>query len=239
MLILAIDTSAATASAALMEDDILLSSYSVNLHLEHSGRILPMIDEVLKSSKKKISEVDLFCVSNGPGSFTGLRIGVSTVKGLAFSQDIACCGVSTLEALAENLSDMPDGVVLCPVMDARRDEFYNALFTVKEGTIIRITPDRAISYGDLFKELTLYSDRRVIVNGDGADKFFTMARDLSTNIENIKKASEFTKYQNAVSVAAVGKRMHEENKSSSSDSLIPEYIRVSQAERMANGNVIK
>ncbi len=234
MLILAIDTSAATASAALMEDDKALASFSVNLRLEHSRRILMMIDEVIKLSEKKISDVELLCVSNGPGSFTGLRIGVSTIKGLGFVKDIPCCGVSTLEALAENLSDVSEETVICPVMDARRDEFYNALFIKKGSSIERLTDDRAISYDELFKALEeKYSDKKTLVNGDGTDKFFALAEKSGRNVGNISPASEITKYQNALSVARIGKRMHENNKSCTPDKLMPEYIRMSQAERMS------
>ncbi|MBE6551799.1 MAG: tRNA (adenosine(37)-N6)-threonylcarbamoyltransferase complex dimerization subunit type 1 TsaB [Ruminococcaceae bacterium] len=234
MLILAIDTSATTASAALTEDDKALASFSVNLRLEHSRRILIMIDEVIKLSEKKISEVELLCVSNGPGSFTGLRIGVSTVKGLGFAKNISCCGVSTLEALAENLSDSSDETVICPVMDARRDEFYNALFIKKGSSVERLTEDRAISYDELFKELEeKYFNKRIIVNGDGADKFFVLADKSGRNVENISPSSEMTKYQNALSVARVGKRMHDNNRSCTPDKLMPEYIRMSQAERMS------
>lgn len=234
MLILAIDTSAATASAALMEDDKALASFSVNLRLEHSRRILTMIDEVIKLSEKKISDVDLLCVSNGPGSFTGLRIGVSTVKGLGFVKDTPCSGVSTLEALAENLSDASEETVICPVMDARREEFYNALFIKKGSLVERLTDDRAISYDELFKELEeTYHDKKIIVNGDGTEKFFALAEKGGRSTENIFSASENTKYQNALSVARVGKRMHENNQSCTPDKLMPEYIRMSQAERMS------
>ena len=134
MYILSIDTTAKTAAASLSVADDMgvfpLCDARLNSTLTHSESILPMIDFCLKSANVSLSEVDTFAITTGPGSFTGVRIGVSTIKGLTFGNDnVKCIGVSSLEALCENVSDMPKGTIICACMDARRNQFYNAIFS--------------------------------------------------------------------------------------------------------------
>lgn len=131
MLILAMDSTAVAASVALLTDGAPLAAFHLDNGNTHSETLLPMVESVLRCTGKTVDDIDLFAVSAGPGSFTGVRIGVATVKGLAFGKGKPCVGVSTLEALAENL--VPTGGLLCPVMNARRGQVYNALFRVETG----------------------------------------------------------------------------------------------------------
>ena len=225
MLTLGIDTSAVTASAALVSDGEVVSECSVTGALTHSEHLVPMINDVLAFAGKRIGDVSLFAVNAGPGSFTGLRIGVSTVKGLAFAGGVPCAAVSTLEALAMRLA--PYSSVLCPVMDARRNEFYNALFTVRDGALVRLTPDRAISADELKSELAPFE--RVIVNGDGADKLLSLI-----GLPGVFRADAALIRQNAVQTALIGERMKKENLTVSCEKLSPVYLRIPQAERVYN-----
>ena len=147
MLILAFESSAKPASVALMRDGQLLSQYFQCSALTHSRTLLPMAEDMLKNAELSIKDVDLFAVAHGPGSFTGIRIGVSTVKGLAWASEKPCIGVSTLEAMAWNGTAV--GGYICPVMDARRSQVYNALFEIKDSKPRRLTDDRPIALGEL------------------------------------------------------------------------------------------
>ena len=151
MLILAFESSAKSASVALVKDGELLSQYSQCSALTHSRTLLPMAEDMLKNAEVKLSEVDLIAVAHGPGSFTGIRIGVSTVKGLSWAADKPCVGVSTLEAMAWH--GLLSGGYVCPVMDARRQQVYNALFKIEDGKPQRITDDRPIALAQLADEV--------------------------------------------------------------------------------------
>jgi len=224
MLILAIDTSAVTATAAVCDwdgNDIKrFSLATVNNGLTHSETIFPLIDNALSSFGKTVKDVELFAVSAGPGSFTGVRIGVSAIKGLAFDgRPVAA--VSTLEALAENIG--AEGVV-CPLMDARRGVFYNALFQKNGGVLTRLTPDRAISAAELSAELAQYGS--IHICGDGAALYETMHTGSL-----LVKPPLCGRYQNALSVAACGARQYAAGQTVSAKSLSTIYLRKPQAER--------
>ena len=163
MKILAIDTSALTATAAILSEDMLIGEISTTTKLTHSQTIMPMIDELLKKVSLDITDIDLFACSEGPGSFTGLRIGIGTIKGLAYGLGKSVVGVSTLEALAHNI-DVTD-LVICPIMDARRGQVYNGLYSYNGNTLECITEPRALSIEELCQELT----ERTIVVGDGGN----------------------------------------------------------------------
>lgn len=215
-MLLSMDSSAVTASVALTDGDEIIKSEFVNSGLTHSETLLPMITRVMDG--RKYSELDGIAITAGPGSFTGVRIGVATVKGLAFNDDIPCYSVSTLEAIAYNFVDK--NAVVCAVMDARRMQFYNALFRVQNGKVERLCDDRAISIEDLRNELKQYD--KVIIAGDGAKLCFQ-----NIELENCTLADDDRIYQNAVSVAKVAK-----NKNAiSPKALMPVYLRQSQAER--------
>ena len=152
-MILSVDSSAVTASVALTDGDKVIKSEFVNAGLTHSETLLPMIKRVM--GEHTVDELEAIAVTAGPGSFTGVRIGVATVKGLAFEKNIPCISVSTLEAIACNF--IKEDAIVCAVMDARRMQFYNAVFEIKNGTVKRLCKDRAISIDDLRKDLAKYS----------------------------------------------------------------------------------
>lgn len=215
-MLLSLDSSAVTASVALTDGDRVIKSEFVNSGLTHSETLLPMVKRVMGDNE--FSSLDAVAITAGPGSFTGVRIGVATVKGIAFAGNIPCYGVSTLEAIAYNFVD--ENCVVCAVMDARRMQFYNAIFKVENGIVSRITPDRAISIDDFREELKQYDS--VIIAGDGAAL-------CSQNIalDNCKIAADDKIYQNALSVAKCVKN----KKAIAPSALMPVYLRQSQAER--------
>ena len=143
MLILAFESSARAASVALVRDGNLVSQYSQCSALTHSRTLLPMAEDMLKNAELRLQDVDLLAVAQGPGSFTGIRIGVSTVKGLAWALDKPCVGVSTLESMAWH--GLAAGGLVCPVLDARRSHVYTALFEIRDGRPQRLTEDRPIA----------------------------------------------------------------------------------------------
>ena len=153
MKILAIDTSALVATAALCEDETPIAVSSQKSGLTHSATMLPIIKNIMDNTGTSIDDIDMFAVSEGPGSFTGIRIGISTVKGLAFGKNKICVGVSTLEAMARTVASFCTDALICPVMDARRNQLYNAIFEYRGGKLLRVTPDRTVMADDLAREL--------------------------------------------------------------------------------------
>ena len=151
MKILALETSAKSVSTAVVENGAPLAYAYQCTGLTHSRTLMPMVDAMLKNAELTLGDMDAVAVAAGPGSFTGLRIGIAAVKGLAWAADKPCFGVSTLEAMAQNLAHM-DGLLVC-AMDARRNQVYNALFEAKSGVLTRLTPDRAIAVAELAEEL--------------------------------------------------------------------------------------
>lgn len=168
MKILAIDTSAGPASCAVAEEGRLLASAFQNTRLTHSQTLLPMVESMLRGAALTLEEMDLLAVSAGPGSFTGLRIGMAAVKGMAFPGDKPCAAVSTLAAMARNLEGLPLEGLVCPVMDARCQQVYTALFECRDGVVTRQTPDEAISIEEL-KNRLISVKKSVIMVGDGAN----------------------------------------------------------------------
>lgn len=222
MKILALDTTAAVASVALCDDETLLGEITLNHGNTHSESLLPSIEFLLRRFPLTPKEIDLFAVSQGPGSFTGVRIGISTIKGLAFGTDTPCIGVSTLEALALNLCDT-DGLV-CPVMNARRQQVYTALFQVYNGRTERLMPDSAIALTELDERLKAYS-APVRLCGDGYD----LAKNGLTH--PTLRTSERYRHQSAYSVAQVALQHHRDGVRGTDLTLLPTYLRLSQAER--------
>ncbi len=228
MIILTIDSSATAASVALTEDTKLIGEFFTNTDFTHSRTLVPMIDSLLTVTGKEVKDVDMIAVTNGPGSFTGVRIGVSVAKGIAFADDLPCMAISTLEAMAYNLT-MTDCIV-CAVMDARRNQVYNAMFRIRFGEVERLCEDRAIAIEDLKKEIgEKYSGERVILVGDGSTITMREVMDLPMAVE---MAEESLRYQRASSVAAATmKRLSAEEKPLTAAQLLPSYLRLSQAER--------
>ena len=221
MLTLAFESSAKAASVALLRDGSLISQYSQCSGLTHSRTLLPMAEDLLKNAELKLSDIDLFAVAHGPGSFTGIRIGVSTVKGLSWACDKPCVGVSTLESMAWH--GLAAGGLICPVMDARRQQVYNALFQIREGKPVRLTEDRPLSLAELGEELRSLDGIPFLV-GDGAA---LTARFLEKEGLPFRMAPENLLWQSAwgVGMAALDKTPGD------SQSLLPVYLRLSQAER--------
>lgn len=225
MLILAFETSAKAASVALMDNGKLLGEGYQNTGLTHSQTLMVMAEDVLKQCGKTAQEVDAVAVAAGPGSFTGVRIGVAAAKGFAWGAELPCYGVSTLEAMAESLNAF-DGYV-CPCMDARRSQVYNALFLADSGRLTRITEDRAIALADLKEELKK-CEKPVFLVGDGANLCYNTLKDA---VSNLVLPAEHRLHQRAVGVAILAQRMADAGMAPSGGELTPNYLRLSQAER--------
>lgn len=226
MLILGIDCSATPASAALVnEQGTIIGEFFINTKLTHSQTLLPMVDALLKCTNTDISQVDLFAVAAGPGSFTGVRIGVAAVKGMAMAQNKPCVAVSTLEAMAENIKHMD--CIVCSVMDARCSQVYNALHKVSGETVTRLCDDRALSIESLTTELKQYN-KRIILVGDGAKLCYQTMR---SQLDTVELAPENLLYQRAGSVALAGIKEYTIGKFMPAQQLLPTYLRLPQAER--------
>lgn len=223
MIILALESSAKSASVAVSKDGALLAQSFQNSGLTHSCTLLPMAEDLLKNAGLKISDIDAVAVARGPGSFTGIRIGVSAAKGLCWGADKPGIGVSTLEAMAWNGEYAPEGSIICCAMDARRNQVYNALFTFENGSTKRLSEDRAISLADLANELKdIESD--IVVVGDGAALCYNY---LKTALKNVSLAPESMRMQNAWGVCRAAENVEQ----ASAAELNPVYLRLSQAER--------
>ncbi len=225
MKILALETSAKSVSTAISENGKILASAYQNTGLTHSRTLMPLVDGMLRSADLRVQNMDLIAVANGPGSFTGLRIGVSAAKGLAWTLDLPCCGVSTLLAMAQNLRHM-DAEIIC-AMDARRQQVYNAVFRAENGVLERRCEDRAIALEDLYQELKSSSSPQIIV-GDGAQLCYTY---LSEKGLPCRLAPPQLMMQNACGVALAAQELAENGQTVSARDLVPSYLRLSQAER--------
>lgn len=223
MKILSVDSSAIVASVALCEDGCLLAEYTLNNKNTHSETLLPMIESLLSFFSMEIGDIDLFAVSSGPGSFTGVRIGTATVKGLAFASNKPCIGVSTLEAIAYNLR-FHKGLV-CPVMNARRSQVYTAIFRSDGEKLERLTDDLAISIAELDTMLAEYSEDTVLA-GDGYDICVA-----GFEKAELRPVPERLRHQSAFSVAEAALAAYKSGKYCSDAELGVEYLRPSQAER--------
>lgn len=226
MKILALETSAKSVSVAVLEDGNVLCSAYQNIGLTHSRTLMPLLDGMLTNSELTLNDMDLIAVAAGPGSFTGLRIGVSAAKGLAWAQDLPCCGVSTLEAMAQNVRHMEGYTVIC-AMDARRQQVYNAVFHVENGKLVRMAPDRAIGLDELANEINNDRKQKIIV-GDGARLCYTY---LSEQGIACTMAPPALVMQNAVGVSQVALEMAQRSETVNAHELVPVYLRLSQAER--------
>ena len=225
MLILAFETSAKAASVALLENGKLLGESYQNTGMTHSQTLMVMAEDTLKTAGKTVKEVDAVAVAEGPGSFTGVRIGVAAAKGFAWGRELPCYGVSTLEAMAASLG-IYQGYV-CPVMDARRSQVYNALFHVNCGDCTRISDDRAISLQELGAELQNLTEPVFLV-GDGSNLCYNT---LLESVPNLVLPPEHRMHQRAVGVAMLAQKMAQAGVAGDGAALTPNYLRLSQAER--------
>ena len=225
MLILAFETTAKAGSVALLEDGKLLAESYQNTGLTHSQTLMVMAEDALTQCGKKASEVEAVAVAEGPGSFTGVRIGVAAAKGFAWGREIPCYGVSTLEAMARSLA--PFQGYVCAVMDARRSQVYNALFYVNHGEISRVTPDRAIALAELKEELKNLTEPVFLV-GDGSILCYNT---LSKDVPSLVLPAEHRMHQRAVGVGLAAAEKLLRGEVGDGAALTPNYLRLSQAER--------
>jgi tRNA threonylcarbamoyladenosine biosynthesis protein TsaB len=226
MKILAFDGTAKAATVAVAENGKALGYYTIDNGLTQSELLLPMAENLLKSLNIDFSDIDVFATSVGPGSFTGVRIGVSLVKGLAFGREADCVGVSTLEALAENL--IPLKGILLPCMDARRGQVYSATFRCDGKKVVRLTEDRAVSLKQLAEELKEFEGEDIYLCGDG---YHVAYRALTDSGIELSDTPELLILENALSVAKVAERMKNDGKVISDSEIAPVYLRMPQAER--------
>ena len=222
MKILAVDSSAKSASVAVAEDGRLISECFVNNALTHSRTLMPMVENSLSQADMTLKDIDAICVNVGPGSFTGVRIGVAAVKGLAMCDNSPCSGVSTLECIAYNFAD--EDCIVCAAMDARCNQVYTALFRCDGTNVSRICEDKAVSVDELGEELLNYSER-IYLAGDGAE---ICMKAFGDKVLNARLSGENRRYQRAFGAALAA-----QNKNEFFDSalLAPVYLRLPQAER--------
>ena len=221
MKILAFETSAKAASVAIAEDGRLLGESYCNSGVTHSQTLMTMAEGLIASC----GQPDAVAVAAGPGSFTGVRIGVAAAKGYAWGRELPCYGVSTLEAMAWGLGAFQGWI--CPCMDARRSQVYNALFRAEEGSLQRRTEDRAISLEELKKEL-LELDGPIFLVGDGSNLCYNTLRG---DVPNLVLPPEHRMHQRASGVAVLAAREIAQGKAGDAAALVPNYLRLSQAER--------
>ncbi len=224
MKLLAIETTAKAASCAVLDDGVPIASAWQATGLTHSRTLLPMAEDMLKNSELSLGDMDALAVAVGPGSFTGLRIGVAAVKGLAWGAEKPCVGVSTLEAMAWPLSHL-EGIVAC-AMDARRQQIYNAVFLAEGGALTRLREDRAVSLEEAAADIAAL-DGPITVVGDGAGLLYDR---LCQAGADCRLAPAHLRLQSAVGVGMAAWRRWPEEAVSAQD-LRPRYLRLSQAER--------
>lgn len=226
MKILALETSAKAVSAAVCENGKILCSGYQDTGLTHSRTLMPIVEHILKNTDLSMADLDAIAVAVGPGSFTGIRIGVSAAKGLAFAVDKPAIGVSTLAAMARNVA-FADGLVIC-AMDARRNQIYNALFEAKDGQLTRLTEDRAIALAELAEEIKADPRPKTIV-GDGARLCFDFLQNAGISC---RMAPAHLIMQNAMSVALEAENLAAEEILTNAQDLQPVYLRPAQADRL-------
>ncbi len=230
VMLLAVETSAGPASAAVLcrENgvDRIVCTASVNNRLTHSQTLMPMILDMLRNAGLSVDDLTHLAVAVGPGSFTGVRIGVSAVKGLAFPKQLPCAAVSTLAGMARRLQGLPYNGLILTAMDARCQQIYTALFSCENGTVTRLTADEALPLAEVQKRLTGDS-RPILVVGDGA----ALCYEAIADVADVTLAPVGLRYQHAVGIAreaielvAAGNVIH-------GDELLPAYLRLPQAER--------
>jgi len=225
LLILAFESSAKAASAALLRDGELLGEYYQNSGQTHSRTLTQMAEDLLCNCDLTAKDVDAVAVAAGPGSFTGVRIGVAAAKGFCWGRKIPCLGVSTLEAMAVGNAHLKG--LICPVMDARRSQVYNALFESDGQDLSRVAEDRAISLDELKTELKKIEKEKFLV-GDGAKLCYNTLRD---EIPDLKILPEHLRFQRAGAVALAAYPRLLAGEEADAAALQPNYLRLSQAER--------
>jgi tRNA threonylcarbamoyladenosine biosynthesis protein TsaB len=237
MIILGIDTTSPYCGVSLLKDGALMGNIKLNSGNTHSVVLMPSINNLLKSSGLSISDVDLFAVTSGPGSFTGVRIGVSTVKGLAFASDKPVMCISTLRCLAENLNGFSG--IICPIMDARRNQVYTGVYAFDEDELTNVVEQQPIEIDklvaileDLYKE----TGKMIVFLGDGVPVFRRYIDEKLSAKHTYAPAP--SNRQRASSVATLGLKYYNEGQAVKHEEYTPEYLRKSQAEMVKDGKRI-
>ena len=225
MITLAFDSTAKAASVAVCDGEKLLALYNIDNGLTQSELLLPMAENMLKSLNLSFSDVELLACAVGPGSFTGVRIGVALVKGIAFGRGIPCVEVSTLDELAENLRGLRG--IIVPCMDARRQQVYTATYRGHDGELEKLTEDRAMAISELAEELKAY-DEPIYLSGDG---YAVAKRGLEAAGIKVEATPELLIAENAYSVARIAVRKYEKGEYTTDLEIAPTYLRMPQAER--------
>ncbi len=217
------------ASAALVEDNVTVAEYTINYKKTHSQTLLPMLDEIRRMTELDLQTVDAIAFASGPGSFSGLRIGSATAKGLGFVLDIPIIPVPTVDSLAYNLYGSEK--LICPLMDARRNQVYTGLYTFEGGELITIQPQCAVDISEIISRINSMG-RDVIFLGDGVPVYMEKLKELVRT--GFYLAPACCNRQRAACVAALGEKLYEQGKFQSAAEHAPDYLRLSQAERERN-----
>ena len=228
MKLLALDTSAKAASVCVAQEYNIIGEFMINTAVTHSQTLMPMVEQLLKNTSTSFDEIEAIAVNAGPGSFTGVRIGVAAAKGLAFKHSLPCVPVSTLESMAYNYLGACG--IVCSVMDARCSQVYNALFRITGDRAERLCDDRAMALGDLQAELAGY-DEKILLVGDGAEISFKY---LSKSLSNVILAPANHRVQTASSVALAAFERIKQGITLTPGELMPVYLRLPQAQRELN-----
>ena len=226
MKILGLDSSGIVASVAVVEDDVLIAEYTVNYKKTHSQTLLPMLDEIVKMTELDLNSVDAIAVAAGPGSFTGLRIGSATAKGLGLALKKPLVAIPTVEGLAYNLYDTQG--IICPIMDARRKQVYTGIYRFEDHRLRVLEDQMAVPMEELISKLNKLG-QPVTFLGDGVSVFREMIRqELAVPFAF---APAHINKQRAAAIAALGMEYYREGKTQTTMEHVPDYLRVSQAER--------
>ena len=226
MKILGLDSSGIVASVAIVEDDVLIAEYTVNYKKTHSQTLLPMLDEIAKMTELDLNSIDAIVVAAGPGSFTGLRIGSATAKGLGLALKKPLIAIPTVEGLAYNLYDIPG--LICPIMDARRKQVYTGIYRFTDHQLKVVEDQMAVSMETVIEKLNQYGEA-VTFLGDGVSVFHELIAEKMTVPYSFAPAH--VNKQRAAAVAALGEIYYRQGKTETAMEHVPDYLRVSQAER--------
>ena len=226
MKILGLDSSGIVASVAIVEDDVLIAEYTVNYKKTHSQTLLPMLDEIAKMTELDLNSIDAIAVAAGPGSFTGLRIGSATAKGLGLALKKPLIAIPTVEGLAYNLYDISG--LICPIMDARRKQVYTGIYRFTDHQLKVVEDQMAVSMETVIEKLNQYGEA-VTFLGDGVPVFHDLIAEKMTVPYSFAPAH--VNKQRAAAVATLGEIYYRQGKTETAMEHVPDYLRVSQAER--------
>ena len=224
--ILGLDSSGIVASVAIVEDDVLIAEYTVNYKKTHSQTLLPMLDEIAKMTEFDLNSIDAIAVAAGPGSFTGLRIGSATAKGLGLALKKPLIAIPTVEGLAYNLYDISG--LICPIMDARRKQVYTGIYRFTDHQLKVVEDQMAVPMETVIEKLNQYGEA-VTFLGDGVSVFHELIAEKMTVPYSFAPAH--VNKQRAAAVAALGEIYYRQGKTETAMEHVPDYLRVSQAER--------